>query len=106
MSNDQHSLSPGMQWLYETLDSLRSEQRDQHQRLRSDITAMSDRLDERIAAMDAKVTTTNGRLREMERELIVLRTKWEALVWIVLFLILPITWWLLDGLKDWMKHAP
>lgn len=46
---------PGAQWLFEALETIRTEQRDQHQRLRSDLTAGKDVLREDFKEIALKV---------------------------------------------------
>lgn len=96
-------MTPGAQWLFEAIENLRVEQREQHQRLRAEVTTVGARIEDRVAGVDEQVRATNERLRDAERMLIVLETKWQGLVWIVMTILIPITWWLLDGLQQWLK---
>lgn len=102
-NHDHEDHTPGARWLFETIESLRVEQREQHQRLRAEITNVGGRIEDRLASVDAQVRSTNGRLQSAEKALIILETKWQGLVWVVMTILIPVAWWILEALKGWLQ---
>ena len=62
------AMSPSDQWLFETLDSMRKETGEQHQRLRADMNAGFDRLRVEIQALQREQSGTDKRVLVMETE--------------------------------------
>lgn len=89
-------------WLFQELSSLRRELQEQHQRIRSDVTAVADRIDGRLSAIEAQTTLTNGRTRKAEIAIAVLQTK-QYVTWAIAAgvwaLVLVIAGWLLGIVK-------
>lgn len=89
-------------WLFQELTTLRRELQEQHQRSRGDMNAFADRIDERLASIDAQVKLTNGRLGRAETSIAVLQTK-QGVTWAIASgiwaLVLVIVGWVLVILK-------
>ena len=61
-------MSPSDQWLFETLDSMRRETSEQHQRLRADVNAGFDKLRVEIQSLQREQSGTDKRVLVMETE--------------------------------------
>ena len=61
-------MSPSDQWLFDTLDSMRKETSEQHQRLRADMNAGFDRLRVEIQSLSNEQGKTDKRVLVMETE--------------------------------------
>lgn len=96
-------MSPSDQWLFDQLNSMREESKDQHQRIRSDMNAGFDKLRDELRGHHSQLDAIDKRVMKIEiqredEQQAVARRQWGVPLVLTGFL------WLAGHLWDWLTR--